>query len=145
MGGGGGGSGGAAAAAIALVLFGSTGALFGAWVGAVHSKLAVRPRTKGAAMAALLTSLVALWRLWRSRPKTTLAAQSTAGAAAGAATGSAAGGPVRVLMYVQHVRGIGHFQRTRAIARALAAPGGGRQAQVTVVTGGPPLPLSLET
>ncbi len=44
-------------------------------------------------------------------------------------------GPMRALMYVQHLLGIGHLARTSRIAAALVRQG----AQVTVVTGGMPV------
>jgi len=51
-----------------------------------------------------------------------------------AATGGA-GRRLRVLLHAQHLSGIGHFVRTREIARALAA-----RHQVTLLDGGRPVP-----
>ncbi len=50
--------------------------------------------------------------------------------------GRANGGPLRVLMYVQHLSGIGHQHRSARISRALIARG----LQVTYVSGGMPIP-----
>jgi len=44
----------------------------------------------------------------------------------------------RILFYVQHLLGIGHVKRAAAIARAMSDAG----MDVTVVSGGPPVPLA---
>ena len=43
---------------------------------------------------------------------------------------------LRVLVYVQHLLGIGHLKRAATLARALAAQG----MQVTLTSGGPAVP-----
>ncbi len=54
----------------------------------------------------------------------------------------AADGAIRVLFYVQHLRGVGHLRRASVIARGLVAAD--EAVHVTVVMGGPRVPALVE-